>query len=399
MSPVDNTVDDDHAPRAPADPRPGDTLGRRTGEIVHDFNNLFQGIVGALNVLRAHIAQGRLAEAEQLIDRTTEAVQNAAVASQRILAFARREPTSGSLVDVNAVVACLEPLIRGAAGDGIALTLDLADDPTSVTADRNGIENALMNLVVNARDAMQGAGALTVTTGRRRFDAAGAAAAGGGAAGDYVSLTVSDTGAGLTPAVAARAFDAYFTTKPAGKGTGLGLAMTAEIARGAGGWVRLDSAPGAGATFALYFPAASNIAPLPSSTPSVETTPLRPSRSGESILVVEDEVVVRSLIVDVLRDHGYLVLEAADGPEGLAILLGETPLDLVISDIGLPGLGGREMTEVARARRPDLKIILITGHAQDDPRAGLLSAAATLITKPFAMDALVARVGAMLAGL
>ena len=339
-----------------------------------------------------------MAEAEQLIDRTTEAVQNAAAASRHILTFARREPRSDGPVDLNAVVAGLEPLIRGAAGDGIALTLDLADDLKAVTTDRNGIENALMNLVVNARDAMQGAGALTVATGACRFDAAGAAAAGGGAPGDYVWLLVRDTGEGLSDAVRVRAFDAYFTTKPAGKGTGLGLAMTADVARRAGGWVRLDSAPGAGATFTLYFPAAEGGGPSAPPSPVVDAAPHCPSGSGERILVVEDEVVVRSLIVEVLRDHGYAVLEAADGPEGLGILIGEAPLDLVISDIGLPGLGGREMTEVARARRPDLKILLITGHVQDDSGAGLLGAGAALITKPFAMDVLVARVGAILAG-
>lgn len=399
MSPVDHMGGDIPANQASDEARNVDVLGQRAGEIVHDFNNLFQGIVGALDILRTQIAQGRLAEAELMIEQTARAVRSAAVSTRRLLGFVAREATVDGLVDVNAAVAGLEPLIKGATAAAISVAFDLGAPLAGVVCDRNGLENALLNLVINARDAMPDGGGLTVSTCGVRLDEAGAREAGGDAAGDYVCLAVRDTGAGMTPEVRARAFEAYFTTKAAGKGTGLGLSMIAGFVRQAGGWAHIDGAPGAGATVRLYLPAAfaasaTDAVPI-AAVGSASPGPPAPMVRGETILVVEDEMVVRSLIAEVLREQGYGVIEAADGPEGLAVLIGASRLDLVISDIGLPGLGGREMTEVARAQRPGLKVLLITGHA--NPPTVLLGPGTALITKPFAMDALTSRVSEMLA--
>ena len=382
----------DDAEEAARHARELDALGRRTAEIVHDFNNLFQGIIGSLATLRGHVAQGRTADAEQLIERTAAAVQSAADSTHRLLGFVRREPSDAAPVDVTAIVTLLAPLLRGAVGETIAVELNLAEGLQSVRCDRNALENALLNLAVNARDAMAAAGTLTITTSQARLGAAEAVAAGGGGGGDYVCVAVSDTGPGMSEAVRARAFEAFFTTKPTGKGTGLGLSMIDRFVRQSGGWAQIDSAPGEGTTIRLYLPACAIAV-----TAEVQTAPAPIYLAhGETILVVEDEMVVRSLIADVLRDLGYTVVEAADGPEGLAALIGPAPIDLVVSDIALPGLGGREMIQVARVQRPGLKILLMTGHV-NDPAAASLKRGPEVITKPFAMDALVARVQAMLA--
>lgn len=368
-------------------------LGRRTAEIVHDFNNLFQGIIGSLATLRGHVAQGRTADAEQLIERTAAAVQSAADSTHRLLGFVHREPSDAAPVDVTAIVTLLAPLLRGAVGETIAVELNLADGLQGVLCDRNALENALLNLAVNARDAMAAGGTLTIATSQARLSAVEAVAAGGGGIGDYVCVAVSDTGPGMSEAVRARAFEAFFTTKPAGKGTGLGLSMIDRFVRQSGGWAQIVSAPGEGTTIRLYLPGCS--AAAAAADVQTATAPIYASH-GETILVVEDEMVVRSLIADVLRDLGYTVLEAADGPEGLAALIGPAAIDLVVSDIALPGLGGREMIEVARAQRPGLKILMMTGHA-NDPAVATLKHGPEVITKPFAMDALVARVQALLA--
>lgn len=369
-----------------------DALGRRTAEIVHDFNNLFQGIIGSLVTLRGHIAHDRTADAESLIERTAAAVQSAADSTHRLLGLVRREPSDAVPVDVTDIVTLMAPLLRGAAGDTMAVDLNLAEGLSSVLCDRNALENALLNLVVNARDAMAEGGSLTITTSQIDLDARDAVVAGGRVAGDYVCIAVSDTGGGMTEAVRARAFEAFFTTKPTGRGTGLGLSMIDRFVRQSDGWAQIDSAPGKGTTIRLFLPACSIAA---KADVQAASPPIVPSH-GETILVVEDEMVVRALIAEVLRERGYAVVEAADGPEGLAALIGPAPIDLVVSDIGLPGLGGREMIEVARAQRPNLKILMMTGHA-NEPAVATLKHGPEVITKPFAMDVLVARVQAMLA--
>ncbi len=363
-------------------------LGQRTAEMVHDFNNLFQGLIGTLDALRTHIAGGRLAEADRLIDGATAAIQSAADSSRRLLGFVRRERSGEAPLDVKMVVTALAPLIRGAVGESVSVDLNLADALAPILCDRNALENAILNLATNARDAMPNGGALTLAAAETQSKGSN-----GLSDGDYVCVSVTDTGVGMSEAVRARALEPFFTTKPLGKGTGLGLALLDGFMQQAHGMLKIDSAPGAGTSFHLYFPAYVEL----ETSQSAPGAPMAATRAAghQSILVVEDEVVVRSLIADVLREAGYTVVEAADGPEGLAILLGADALDLVISDIGLPGLGGREMVEVARAQRPGLKVLLITGHALETPP--LSGAVADVIVKPFAMNVLAARVGEMLA--
>ncbi|MGI8840042.1 MAG: response regulator, partial [Caulobacteraceae bacterium] len=375
-----------------------EAVGQLTGGIAHDFNNLLQGIVGALDLLAARVGEGRAAGLERFIAAAMDSAQRAAALTHRLLAFSRRQPLDPTVLEVNALVLSMEELLRRTMGEAIEIRLGLADDPWLTLCDRNQLETALLNLAINARDAMPDGGVLTIETGDAHLTDAGVAAHRDVAPGDYVCLCVSDTGVGMSPQVLQRAFDPFFTTKPIGQGTGLGLSMIYGFALQSEGYARLYSEVGAGTTFKLFLPRHRGEAPRPDPAAPAPAAQARAER-GESVLVIEDEAVVRLLIVEVLHDLGYRALEAAEGPAGLDILRSGQRIDLLVTDIGLPGLNGRQVADQARAWRPDLKVLFITGYAENAAvAAGFLEPGMAMITKPFALETLAAKIRVMIEG-
>jgi PAS domain S-box-containing protein len=376
-----------------------EAVGQLTGGIAHDFNNLLQGITGSLAVIQRLIARGRTGELERFIIGAMNSAQRAAGLTHRLLAFSRRQPLDPKAVRANPLVMSMEDLLRRTLGEGVALELQLADGLWLTLCDPNQLENAILNLCINARDAMPDGGRLGIATRNASLDAAAAAALREVAPGEYVCISVTDSGVGMAPETAARAFEPFFTTKPIGHGTGLGLSMIYGFARQSEGCAHIDSTLGRGTTVSLYLPHHPDAAPAD----EMAAAPLAPAQAqagaaSETVLVVEDDPVVRSLIVDLLHEMGCQALEAPDGPSGLALLQTDPRIGLLISDIGLPGLDGRKMADAARAQCPELKVLLMTGYAQAAALpGGFLAPGMQLITKPFAMDLLAGRLREMLA--
>jgi CheY-like chemotaxis protein len=296
-------------------------------------------------------------------------------------------------VDANPLVLSMEALVRRSLGERLSLELKLADGLWCTLCDPNQLESAVLNLCINARDAMPDGGTLTIATGNADLDRSNPARTPDMLPGEYVHISVSDDGIGMTPEILGRAFDPFFTTKPMGQGTGLGLSMIYGFARQSEGYAKIDSAPGRGTTVHLYLPRHRGV---PAVDDESVAHPLHRAGGG-TVLVVEDEAVVRGLVVEVLRELGYRTLEAADGPAGLEILMGAGQIDLLVTDIGLPGLNGRQVADAARLRRPGLKVLLMTGYAENATLAkGVLEAGMEMMTKPFAIDDLIDRVTQMM---
>ncbi|TNC16460.1 response regulator [Methylobacterium terricola] len=373
-----------------------EAVGQLTGGIAHDFNNLLTGIVGSLDLLSTRLSQGRLDVAPRYIEAALTSAHRAAALTHRLLAFARRQPLDPRAVDANALVASLEDLVCRTLGETVTLETRLGEGLWPTLCDANQLESAILNLAINARDAMPEGGRLTIETRNVELDAVFAAAHGNVAAGSYIRLAVTDTGTGMPPEVVRRAFDPFFTTKPIGQGTGLGLSMIYGFARQSDGHAVIASEVGRGTTVALYLPR--HTGPLAEASPSPAEAPLPVAGSGETVLVVEDEPAVRSLIVDVLRDLGYRALEAQDGPAGLAALRAAGRIDLLVTDVGLPGLNGRQLADAAREHRPGLKVLFITGYAENAAMAGFLAPGMQMITKPFPVDLLARRIRTMIEG-
>jgi CheY-like chemotaxis protein len=290
----------------------------------------------------------------------------------------------------------MEDLLRRTMGERIAIVLNLADDLAPTLCDPNQLESAILNLAINARDAMPDGGQLLLETANIRLDAAYAARNPDVVPGDYVCLAVSDTGTGMPASVIEQAFDPFFTTKPIGQGTGLGLSMIYGFTKQSEGHAKIYSELGAGSTIKLFLPRCMDAAEAEAGP--AEAAPLPRAEAGETVLVVEDEAVVRGLVVEVLDELGYHALEAADGPAGLEILRGKKRVDLLVTDIGLPGLNGRQLADAARLTRPHLKILFMTGYAETAAmKAGFLGEGMHMITKPFGIDLLAARVSEILA--
>ena len=292
-------------------------------------------------------------------------------------------------------MAGLDDLIRRTVGPAIRVTIVESAGLWNVLVDPNQMENALLNLCINARDAMPNGGTLSIETGNHGFNER-AALEPDSAPGEYVSLCVRDDGAGMAPEVLAKAFEPFFTTKPTGEGTGLGLSMIYGFVRQSGGRVRIDSALGRGTTVCIYLPRHPGGADPPA--PSAPPAKLMRAAAGEVVLVVEDDATVRMLVTDMLHDLGYDTIAAEDGVAGLALLRADQRIDLLVTDIGLPGgIDGRQLGEQARARRPDLRILYITGYAElPEGAAGALDARVSTLTKPFSMPDLAARIDALL---
>ncbi len=371
-----------------------EAVGQMTGGLAHDFNNLLTGISGSLELMRTRLAQGRIGELDRYIASAHAAASRAAALTHRLLAFARRQTLEPKPTNANKLVANMQELVQRTVGPEIAVETVLASGLWPTLCDPNQLENAVLNLCINARDAMPGGGRLTIETANTWMDDRGARER-DVAPGQYVAISVSDTGTGMSPDVAARAFDPFFTTKPTGQGTGLGLSMVYGFAKQSNGVARIYSEPGAGTTVRLYLPRyGGEIA-----DEEVRAGIAKPARAeaGQTVLVVDDEPSVRMLVSEVLEDLGYSTIEASDGVSGLKILRSDVRIDLVITDIRLPGgITGREMVDAAREVRPNLKVLFITGYAENAAiRNGHLDPGIQVLTKPFAMDMLAARVRAI----
>ncbi len=371
-----------------------EAVGQLTGGIAHDFNNFLQGITGSLAIVRKRLQKGQLDDVERYIDSANRSARQAASLTHRLLAFSRRQPLAPTRVDINALVQSMEGLMQRTLGEGITLQLQLGAGLPQVLCDANQLESALLNLTINARDAMPHGGELVVTTlltvGRDWPEAIHSDRT-------LVAVAVRDNGTGMTADVAARAFDPFFTTKPLGQGTGLGLSMVYGFAHQSEGLCRIDTQPGRGTTVSLALPLAPGDA---EDALAAESVPPPPSlRACAKVLVVEDDEVVRQLVTDALRELGLQVLPAADGIAALELLRRELPIDLLVSDVGLPGLNGRQLAEAARELQPGLKVLLMTGYIHEVAGAqGFLGPGMALLTKPFEMDAFARSVGELLDG-
>jgi PAS domain S-box-containing protein len=372
-----------------------EAVGQLTGGLAHDFNNLLTGVCGSLELLQTRVAQGRIGELDRYIKAAQGAATRAAALTHRLLAFSRRQTLDPRPIDVNRLVAGMADLVQRTVGPAIAMEVVGASDAWHVMADPNQLENVLLNLCINARDAMPDGGGLTIQTANAWLDEPDARSR-ELPPGPYLTLSVSDTGTGMTAETMRRAFDPFFTTKPIGAGTGLGLSMTYGFVRQSGGQVRIYSEPGQGAMVRLYLPrhagdaAAAEAPPDPAATPRAET--------GETILIVDDEATIRMLAVEMLQGLGYATIEAPDGAAGLVLLQSGARVDLLVTDVGLPGgMNGRQLADAARVSRPALRVLFITGYAEHAVLShGHLAPGMHVMTKPFAMEALATRIRALL---
>jgi len=372
-----------------------EAVGQLTGGIAHDFNNLLTGVIGSLDLMQKRIGQGRFSDVERYAGLAANSANRAAALTHRLLAFARRQPLDPKPVNINHLVQSIEDLLRRTIGEMIELEIVAAGGLWATFCDPHQLESALLNLVINSRDAMPKGGKLTIETANAHLDNLYAARERDVTPGQYVCLAVTDTGTGMSEDVRARAFDPFFTTKPIGQGTGLGLSMVYGFARQSEGHVRIYSHVDAGTTVKLYLPRYRGA--VETAAASAATEPPANAHDGETVLVIEDEDSVRELVTEVLHDLGYRALEARDGPAGLKILQSGERIDLLVSDIGLPGMNGRQVADAAREQRPDLKVLFITGYAENAALShGFLEPGMEMVTKPFAVDALAARIRDMI---
>ena len=369
-----------------------EAVGQLTGGLAHDFNNLLTGIMGSMELMQARLAQGRLGEVDRYIVAAQAAARRAAALTHRLLAFSRRQTLDPKPTDVNRLVVGMEDLVRRTVGPHIALEVVTAGGLWSALIDGPQLESALLNLCINARDAMPDGGRITIETANKWLDDR-AARDRDLEPGQYLSICVTDTGTGMADDVKAKAFDPFFTTKPLGQGTGLGLSMVYGFVRQSGGQVRIYTELGRGTTMCIYLPRHYGSEGERYETAVPPQEPVR-ARSGETVLVVDDEPTVRMLVTEVLDELGYSALEAGDGAAGLAVLQSNQRIDLLVTDVGLPGgMNGRQLADAARVARPALKVLFITGYAENAIIGnGQVAPGMQVLTKPFMMDALARRI-------
>ena len=371
-----------------------EAVGQLTGGIAHDFNNMLTGIIGSLELLRRRLARGRTEDLDSLIDLGVTSANRAAGLTHRLLAFSRRQSLDSKPVEMNALVTSMDELLQRSLSESIELDMRLDPQLWVAEADPNQLESALLNLVLNARDAMPNGGRLLVETLNQRLAPDFAQAHDNLKPGDYVLLRVSDNGCGMPEAIINRVFDPFFTTKPIGQGTGLGLSMIYGFSKQSRGHVTLNSTLGRGTEVSLYLPRF--VGDLEQAEhPLVQQPPH--AQNGETVLIVEDDPAVRVLVCAVLSELGYAFVEAGDARSAMPILDSAQRIDLLISDVGLPGMNGRQLAEIGRQIRPELKVLFITGYAEHAAaRGGFLEPGMQLITKPFTFDLLTAKVREMI---
>ncbi|GGI17041.1 hypothetical protein GCM10008066_06980 [Oxalicibacterium faecigallinarum] len=374
-----------------------EAVGQLSGGLAHDFNNILAGINGSLELLKIRLAQGRLADVDRHLSGAQSAIKRAASLTQRMLAFSRRQTLDPKPANPNHIVAGMTELIGRSVGPSIAIRMSAASDLWNTFVDIGQLENALLNLCINARDAMPDGGTLTIESSNCHLDDARASQL-GLSTGAYVSLCVSDTGIGMSKDVVARAFDPFFTTKPVGQGTGLGLSMVYGFAGQSGGTAHIDSEPEQGTRICIYLPRYEGEESLENNVQLAAAVAAAGER--KTILIVDDEPLVRTVSAEILKDLGYRLIEAEDGPSALKLMALDLQPDLLITDVGLPnGLNGRQLADAIRAQRPNLPVLFITGYAENAVlNHGDLEAGMQILTKPFATDALTARVESLIGG-
>ena len=366
-----------------------EAIGQLTGGLAHDFNNMLTGVLGALDLIQRRLASGRSVDLERYIDAAVTSANRAAALTHRLLAFARRQSLDPKPVDVNQLVISMEDMLRRTMAEHIQLNTRLQPDPWLAYTDAHQLENALLNLVINARDAMEGGGRITIQTGCVRISDS---QPDNPAPGDYVTLSVADSGSGMPAEVVTKAFDPFFTTKPIGQGTGLGLSMVYGFVKQTGGHVRIDSTVGQGTLITLFLPR-NCLQPTADVPEETGFSAIPGALQGETVLVVEDEAAVRMLVLEVLEELGYQVLEAVDANSALPVLRSDQRVDLLVSDFGLPGMNGHQLVEIARQHRPELKVLFITGYAPNaEVRGDFLGPGMDMLAKPFNIDVLATKV-------
>jgi PAS domain S-box-containing protein len=369
-----------------------EAVGQLTGGLAHDFNNLLAGMVGNLQLMRVRLSQGLTDGLIRYVDAAEAVAQRATALTHRMLAFARRQTLAPEVLNVNELVASMADMFRQTIGPNIQINTVLAGDIWKTLSDRNQLESALLNLVINARDAMPEGGRIVIETRNTLPENSGENLRSAESSQRYVTISVTDTGTGMAPDVAAHAFDPFFTTKPIGQGTGLGLSMIFGFVKQSGGYVRIHSTLGEGTTVKLHLPRHVG-------EPQAKTSPQQPDVALSTerrcvILLVEDDPALRALLTEVLSENGYTIVQAEHGAEALRAVQSSQHLDLLITDIGLPGgMNGWELASAVRELRPSLKTILITAYVQDAKvRDKLMTLNMKVIIKPFALDAFIEKV-------
>lgn len=371
-----------------------EAVGQLTGGIAHDFNNMLTGIIGSLELIRRRLARGRTEDLDSLIDLGVTSANRAAGLTHRLLAFSRRQSLDSKAVQMNTLVLSMGELLQRSLNESIQLEMRLDENLWVAEADPNQLESALLNLVINARDAMPDGGKLVVETSNQVLHRDFTEAYSNLEPGDYVMLSVTDNGCGMPQSVMSRAFDPFFTTKPIGQGTGLGLSMIYGFSKQSRGHVSIESEIDQGTTVKLYLPRFRG-EEMVADDKDVEHSP--DALDGETVLIVEDDPAVRVLVCAVLSELGYAYVEAGDADTALPFLNSTQRIDLLISDVGLPGMNGRQLAEVGRQYRPGLKVLFITGYAEHAAvRGGFLDSGMQMITKPFTFDLLTAKVREMI---
>jgi signal transduction histidine kinase/CheY-like chemotaxis protein len=369
-----------------------EAVGQLTGGVAHDFNNLLTIITGNMDMaLRAVDAEGGSAKLRRSIGMAQKGAERAAALTQRLLAFSRRQPLAPKALDTDKLISGMSDMLKRTLGETIQLETVKAPGLWRIEADPNQLESAVLNLAVNARDAMPDGGKLTIETANTRLDEPYAAAHAEVAPGDYVAIAVSDTGAGISRDTLARVFEPFFTTKEVGKGTGLGLSMVYGFVKQSGGHVKIYSEEGEGTTVKIYLPRLADDKAVEEEGEQVVGVP---GSQDETILVVEDDDDVRAYTVEILRELGYRVLEAHDGPAALRLIeRPDVPIDLVFTDVVMPAMSGKELSDAARAIRPHLKILYTSGYTRNAiVHGGRLDPGVQIVAKPFTFDALSAKV-------
>jgi PAS domain S-box-containing protein len=371
-----------------------EAVGQLTGGLAHDFNNLLAGISGSLELMQTRMQQGRFNDVERYMAAAQGAAKRAAALTHRLLAFSRRQTLDPKPTNVNRLIDGMQDMIQRTVGPGIPVEAVGAGGLWPVLVDPSQLENSLLNLCINSRDAMPDGGRITIETANRWLDER-TARKHDIPEGQYLSLCVTDTGTGMPPEVIARVFEPFYTTKPIGEGTGLGLSMIYGFAKQSGGQVRIYSEVGKGTTVCIYLPR--HYGEIEDEGPSIESRVLPRSEQGETVLVVDDEPTVRMLITDILEELGFTAIEAGDSAAGLKVLQSDVRIDLLVTDVGLPGgMNGRQMADAGRVSRPDLKVLFITGYAENAAVGnGQLAPGMAILTKPFPVETMAARIRSM----
>jgi signal transduction histidine kinase/CheY-like chemotaxis protein len=370
-----------------------EALGQLTGGIAHDFNNMLGVIMGALDLVKRRIAKGDYA-IERFLDAATIASERAATLTQRLLAFARQQPLSPQPLDANRMIAAMSDLLHSTLGEHIQIETVTAAGLWTVHADSQQLENALLNIAINGRDAMPDGGKLTIETGNAYLDEAYCAQNPEVKPGQFALIAVTDTGVGMSADVAARVFDPFFTTKPTGKGTGLGLSQVYGFVKQSSGHIKIYSEPGSGTTVKVYLPR------LVADAKDIKRTKPEPMRTGdrnEIILVVEDDPLMRRLATEALHELGYTVFDCDGAANALATLDRVTDVKLLFTDVVMPDINGKKLADEAVRRRPGLKVLFTTGYtANAVVHGGVLDTGVNFISKPFTLDQLAAKVRTVL---